>query len=162
MSVEAPQPPLSSALSWETTTHQSLPARDARYFLHENGVFQPQLNSEAACPRGRNLPLGTAGPTIAYTAESSLKCCSKHGLKPTSTFSVPSVPPVSVPAWAFSLGIQFPTHAASSRLQKSLTGGHFTLVRAVFSHTDQEVVKDVCFTVCPIQDIYMHVKIPGY
>ena len=52
----SPQALLSSVLSRAIATHQSLPARDARFCLPENGVFQPMLNPQATCPREGACP----------------------------------------------------------------------------------------------------------
>jgi len=95
-SVEGPQSPLSSALSQATAIHQSLPARDTRLCLSENRVFQPQLNSEAACPTGRSLPPCMAGSsTPPRTAGATVRALLRA--RPgTHIYTICSFPALSV------------------------------------------------------------------
>lgn len=140
VSAEAPQPLLSSALSWATAIHQSLTARDARFCLPENGVFQPQLNSASACPMGRRSPPRTAGSSTTCTAGATVTAlCSKHVLKPPPTLFCS----FCAPSASLCLGF-FPWHpvpqpcslqSAADILDRSSL--YVTFVRAVFSHADE-------------------------
>ena len=137
--IETPQPPLSSALSWATTVCQSLPVRDVRFCLPENRVFQPQLNSEAACPAGRSLPPCTAGSSTTRTAGATvralLQACPQTHICTFCSFRAPSV--------SLCLGF-FPRHPAPHPCSQQSAADIFdrrslyvTFVRAIFSHTDE-------------------------
>lgn len=97
-----------------TAIHQMLPARDARFCLPENWAAWVELQGhlshrqELACMHCRifNHPH------------------SRSNKKPTPIFSLLSMPPMSVSAWAF---FSAPSSPPSSQLHMPSIGGHFTL-----------------------------------